>query len=338
MVYVRGVAASTSKPSFDPTYALPVRFRPSALVPCRANLGVRDGGGRWSTSFQVELWTAGDLFVFSATLPDNDDETSFVTDAVKAGCCGVHLSGVMDQFRYRDSFKRPFNTDRDGLELRGQIGGTQVLFDIFQVGAYFGVIDQQAELQSEANREYDGTVTLAVLYRPPFLPGELPWSTSLLATRAWINYREPDPTIDPEVDFRLLSDGRDLVRLRDGARRLFELAQHPAIATMTEHVWVGKTGQGMMDFRDDAQIDAWLLAECLDYVHAGGTCRMGPLEEPHAVVDPEGRVRGVEGLWVVDASIMPRIPRSGGCHATVLMIGERAVEFIEAALRHPPGV
>ena len=104
--------------------------------------------------------------------------------------------------RYRDSFKRPFNTDRNGLELRGQVGATQVLFDILQIGAYFGVIDQDAQLTSEANREYDGTVSVGVLYRPPLVPGELPWNTAIQATRAWINYREPDPTIDPGVTRR----------------------------------------------------------------------------------------------------------------------------------------
>jgi choline dehydrogenase len=65
---------------------------------------------------------------------------------------------------------------------------------------------------------------------------------------------------------------------------------------------------------------------------------MGPDADPMAVVDQYCNVKGVQGLSVVDASIMPRIPRSGGCHATVLMIGERAVAFIEAALRHPTGV
>jgi 5-(hydroxymethyl)furfural/furfural oxidase len=140
----------------------------------------------------------------------------------------------------------------------------------------------------------------------------------------------PDPTIDPEVDFRLLSDGRDLMRLWDGARRLFALAQHPAIAAMTAHVRVGKTGQGMADFRDDTQIDAWLLAESIDYVHAGGTCRMGAVDDPHAVVDPEGRVRGVEGLRVVDASIMPEVPRAN-THLTAVMLAEHLAEGMKRA-------
>jgi len=135
----------------------------------------------------------------------------------------------------------------------------------------------------------------------------------------------PDPTIDPEVEFGLLSDERDLVRLRDGARRLFALAQHPAIAAISEHVWVDKSGRRIESVRDDAQIDAWLLAECLDYVHAGGTCRMGPPGDPRAVVDPEGRVYGAEGLRVVDASIMPEVPRAN-THLTAVMLAEHLAE------------
>jgi hypothetical protein len=104
--------------------------------------------------------------------------------------------------RYRDTNKQPFNTDRNGRELRGQVGGTQVLFDIIQLGAYFGVIDEDAQLKSQINREYDATLTAAVIYKPPLIPGELPWNTSIQATRAWINYQEPDPTIDPDVTRR----------------------------------------------------------------------------------------------------------------------------------------
>ena len=104
--------------------------------------------------------------------------------------------------RYRDTNKEPFNTDRNGRELRGQIGGTQVLFEIFQLGAYFGIIDEDAQSPAQVNREYDATITASVIYHPPLIPGELPWNTTLQATRAWINYNEPDPTIDPDVTRR----------------------------------------------------------------------------------------------------------------------------------------
>ena len=57
---------------------------------------------------------------------------------------------------------------------------------------------------------------------------------------------------------------------------------------------------------------------------------MGPDSDPMAVVDQYCKEKGVERLWVVDASVMPRVPRSGGAHATVLMIGEKAADWIAA--------
>ena len=147
--------------------------------------------------------------------------------------------------------------------------------------------------------------------------------------RVWIT--TPDPQIDPAVDFRLLSDERDLVRMRDGVRRVFELVSHPAIANITESVRISETGHGMDDFQDDQQIDAWLQAEAGDYVHAVGTCRMGQIDAPHSVVEPAGRVIGVEGLRVVDASIMPEAPRAN-THLTTVMIAEH----IAARMKREP--
>jgi choline dehydrogenase len=80
---------------------------------------------------------------------------------------------------------------------------------------------------------------------------------------------------------------------------------------------------------DDA-LDLWIRQTVGTARHVSGTCKMGPDTDPMAVVDQYCRVKGVQGLSVVDASVMPRIPRSGGAHATVIMIGERAVEWIAA--------
>jgi len=75
-------------------------------------------------------------------------------------------------------------------------------------------------------------------------------------------------------------------------------------------------------------LDRWIRQTVGTARHVPGTCQMGPDADPLAVVDQYGRVKGVQGLWVADASVMPRIPRSGGTHATVLMIGERVVDWI----------
>ena len=98
---------------------------------------------------------------------------------------------------YRDTHKEPFNTERNGPELRGQVGATQVLFDFLQVGGYFGVIDQSAQLNSNSYREYDATVTFAFVYHPPLLPGELPWNTAIQATRSGSTIASPTRSSTP---------------------------------------------------------------------------------------------------------------------------------------------
>ena len=79
---------------------------------------------------------------------------------------------------------------------------------------------------------------------------------------------------------------------------------------------------------DDDALDLWIHQTVGTARHVSGTCQMGPDADPMAVVDQYCRVKGIHGLWVVDASVMPRIPRSGGTHATVIMIGERVVDWV----------
>jgi choline dehydrogenase-like flavoprotein len=79
---------------------------------------------------------------------------------------------------------------------------------------------------------------------------------------------------------------------------------------------------------DDDALDLWIRQIVGTPRHVSGTCKMGPDSDPMAVVDQYCSVKGVKGLPVVDASVMPRVTRSGGSHATVVMIGERAVDWI----------
>jgi 5-(hydroxymethyl)furfural/furfural oxidase len=131
----------------------------------------------------------------------------------------------------------------------------------------------------------------------------------------------PDPIVDPEVDFRMLSDERDLVRLREGVRRLLTLVHHPAMRAITEAVHGGTSELNLEDVADDNHLDHWLMAECSEFWHACGTCRMGTVTDPQSVVDPNCRVIGVESLWVIDAAVMPEIPRAN-IHLTTVMIAE----------------
>jgi len=133
-----------------------------------------------------------------------------------------------------------------------------------------------------------------------------------------------------EIDFRLLSDERDLIRLREGVRRLFDVTRHPAMRAIIDAVHVGTSDLGPEDFANDDQLDQWIMAECGEFWHACGTCRMGAPHDPRSVVDPDCRVIGVEGLYVVDASIMPEIPRAN-THLTTVMIAEHIAAWMKRA-------
>ena len=141
----------------------------------------------------------------------------------------------------------------------------------------------------------------------------------------------PDPAVDPEVHERMLSDPRDLVRLRDGVRRLREICLQPGVMAVAHRVEYGTTGRSMDEALDDGVVDDWLLAECGDAQHASGTCRMGAADDPCAVVDAECRVIGCTGLRVVDASIMPEVPRAN-THLTTVAIAERMADRLRAGL------
>ena len=118
-----------------------------------------------------------------------------------------------------------------------------------------------------------------------------------------------DPEALPAIDERMLSDDRDLVRLRDGMRRLDDLLAHDAFAAIGEVV-ASDAGA------EDDEVDRWLLANSSDAQHICATARMGD------VVDTDCRVLGTEGLRVVDASVFPEVPRAN-THLTVLAVAER---------------
>jgi choline dehydrogenase-like flavoprotein len=83
------------------------------------------------------------------------------------------------------------------------------------------------------------------------------------------------------------------------------------------------------DLCTDEAIDAWLLANVTDYVHAVGTCRMGRPDDPTAVVDVECRVRGYDGLRVCDASVMPDLPKAN-THLTVVAVADELARRLRA--------
>lgn len=150
-------------------------------------------------------------------------------------------------------------------------------------------------------------------------------------SRGTIRITSADPLRHPEVDENMLGDAFDLARMREGARHLAQLGQHPSVQRICRDVQMGNTGRPLSDLinaSDDA-IDEWLLTECNDSQHGAGGCCIGPLGTTYGVVDPACRVHGFSGLRVIDASIMPRDCKANTTFTT-LMIGEKMATAIRA--------
>lgn len=152
-------------------------------------------------------------------------------------------------------------------------------------------------------------------------------------SRGTVTLASADPAQDPVVDENMLDDARDRLRMRDALRRLGALAAHPAFPAVARRITVADTGLPFDDVLalDEDEQDALLLEHAADIQHAAGTCRMTAYEDPRGVVDPDLRVKGVEGLWVADASIMPTDCRAN-LHWTCVAIGRMAVGLVKKGL------
>jgi choline dehydrogenase len=140
-------------------------------------------------------------------------------------------------------------------------------------------------------------------------------------SRGVLTLTSADPQAQPEVRERMLSDDRDLARLRDGVRALVELARSAEAAAVVEGSVEAVNDRLFAALHDDAELDDLLLATAVDAQHGTSTCRMGAPGDRRAVVDPACRVLGVDGLRVADASIFPSVPRANTNLASI-MVGE----------------
>jgi choline dehydrogenase len=135
-------------------------------------------------------------------------------------------------------------------------------------------------------------------------------------SRGSVTLRSADPLAKPRIDLNLLSTPTDFADIRGGiaaVRSIF--AQSPLVDMVEAEIAPGA----------DADLDGFIRNNLKITQHPTGTCRMG--EDPAAVVDSELRVRGVRGLRVVDASVMPSVP-GANINAAVIMVAERASDLI----------
>jgi len=144
-------------------------------------------------------------------------------------------------------------------------------------------------------------------------------------SRGWIRLTGPDPLAKPAINPNYLGCEADLRRLTNGVKLARQIFGTRAFAE-----WMGTEILPGPAVEGDETLRAWVRQTADSYHHQAGSCRMG--SDAMAVVDPQLRVHGVEGLRIADASIMPTVP-SGNCHAAVLMIAEKVSDLIAAAHR-----
>jgi choline dehydrogenase-like flavoprotein len=144
-------------------------------------------------------------------------------------------------------------------------------------------------------------------------------------SRGTVRLNSPDAGVAPLIDPAFLTDDRDIETLKAGVRVMHRIFDAPALAA-----YKGKD-RFATPLDDDAALEQLIRSRADTVYHPVGSCRMGPNADD--VVDTRLKYRGLEGLYVADASIMPRLV-SGNTNAPSMMIGERAADFVRADLAH----
>jgi choline dehydrogenase len=141
-------------------------------------------------------------------------------------------------------------------------------------------------------------------------------------SRGWVRLASADPADKPKILFNYLSQPDDWLEMRACVRLTREVFAQQAFDR-----YRGTEIQPGTDVLTDAQIDDFVREKAESAYHPSCSCKMGDKDDPMAVVDPDTRVRGLEGLRVVDSSIMPSIT-TGNLNAPTIMLAEKAADHI----------
>jgi len=149
-------------------------------------------------------------------------------------------------------------------------------------------------------------------------------------SRGSVTLASPDPALAPRIAFNYMSHPDDWTEFRTAIRLTREIFAQPAFARFeATEVIPGAAAQS------DAALDAAIAEHAESAYHPCGTCRMGRPDDPGAVVDPQGRVIGVERLRVADSSIFPRIT-NGNLNAPSILVGEKIADHVLDRTPLPP--
>ena len=149
-------------------------------------------------------------------------------------------------------------------------------------------------------------------------------------SRGRVRLASADPRAAPSILFNYMSHEEDWQTFRACVRLAREVLAQPAMAP-----YAGDEIAPGAAVRDDAEIDEYVREEAESAYHPCGTCRMGAAADARAVVDPECRVIGVDGLRIADSSVFPRIT-NGNLNAPSIMVGEKAADHVLGRTPPPP--
>ena len=145
-------------------------------------------------------------------------------------------------------------------------------------------------------------------------------------SRGAVTLRSPDPDMAPAIRFNYMSDPRDWDEFRTAIRLTREIFAQDAFKPFVSHEILPGA-----DATSDDAIDDFVREHAESAYHPCGTCRMGMASDRYAVVDPDCRVIGVDGLRVADSSIFPQIT-NGNLNAPSIMVGEKTADHILGGL------
>jgi choline dehydrogenase len=239
-----------------------------------------------------------------------------------------HLPGVGENLMNHASAQTTFKV-KDGISLKAHRDA--VHFSLHYTSEGSSVVNDMvlrtSTVVDERQERVPGVRTKYLIGDvPPERAARIHCTLGLPDGSGYVRLASADPTVQPSFNYCYFQHPNDIRRVREGLRLAARLLESDVYKDVADH----RIHPANDILASDDALDLWIRQTVGTARHVSGTCKMGPDSDPMAVVDQYCRVKGIKGLWVADASVMPRIPRSGGAHATVIMIGERVVDWIAA--------
>lgn len=197
-----------------------------------------------------------------------------------------------------------------GVVLRLPADGNQGVLQVLPLHGKLG----------DSNPQHDGLLLAAVM--------------SVTSTGT-VELNPDDPVGPPVISENMLATERDQDLMATAMNVLRRTLATPSFAELVEEVYIDRVGTPLTALDDRGALEEWYNHAIGDYWHAVGTARMGRCDDPLAVVDSAGRVHGTAQLTVIDASVIPVLPRAN-THLPVVMVAERLARQLLERLDTPP--